>query len=505
MPLLVWIAAGILFLSALVLMLADGRVRPARLWRGGLLAALLALGLGVAAMPRHEASAWHLTREGGWALTWQLSAQTWPLAVTALTLVVVALMLNVAYHQTVSKDWPEVVWGWALALLAGAWAVPAVLAASPAALGAVWFVGDLAVLVADLGRLSRGQHRNAVVWAAFARSLTWLMAGGVAVVFPAYPAMAMKLWLAVLGVRLLAMAMQPAFALVADVYWRLPWLVVGLLSVLAGALWAAAQPFAVPQWLVVALGALAAWGAWRWNATQSLFWQGVGSAVTFGGLALVAAAQGQAGSVLAWGALAVFPAAGVVLAPRSRRMLWPFFGLWVAALTLWPFTPTALAAVLWQPPLALWMALPWLALWGGALALGRRGSALPADDAPASREMRALCLAGVGLWTALFWALRLWPPYRPADATGLWPWLPGGAALLPAAVLIAISFRYVRRLSYAEAVLTRWGNRAVEGTFWVFYRLVGRLLRFFSLLLEGEGGVLWALVLLVMLAVLLQR
>ncbi len=505
MSLFVWIAAGILLLSALVMALAARRATPARLWRGGLLAALVALGLGFAAVPRGGEAQWQLAQESGAGLVWRLNAQTWPLAVTVLGLVVVALMLNVAYHQAVSKDRREVVWGWVLMLLAGAWAVPAVLAASPATFGAMWFVGDIAVLLADLGRLSRGQHRSAVVWAAFARSVTWLMAGGVAVTLAAHPDAVMVLWLAILEVRLLAMATQPTFILPADVYWRVPWLMVGLLSTLAGALWAAVQPFAVPQWFVVTLGLLAAWGAWRWNAGRSLFHQGAGSAVTFGSLALIAVTQGQPGGVLAWGALAVFPVTGVVLVPRSRRVLWPFFGLWVAALTLWPFAPTALAAALWKPPLAPWMVLPWLALWGGVLALGRRGSTLPVGDTPVPREMQALCLAGVGLWTALFWGLRLWKPYQPVGTEGLWAWLPGGVAVLVGVVMMVASLRHVRRLGYAEAVLTKWGNRLAEGTFWLLYRLIGRTLRFFSLLLEGEGGVLWAFVLLVMLAVLLQR
>ncbi len=503
MSLFVWFAFGVLMLASLAAFVAAGRVATARVWWGALLAALAALLLGLAALPWHgKVTAWQWRMEGGLTLRWQLDAWGWPLLVTALALALAVLLTDAAREARATLEGR----GWAGVLLAGAVAVPTVLAATPLTLGALWAVADAAVLLADLARLSRARHRSAVVWVAFARAVTWLAAGVAAVLWPGQPRAALLLWLAALALRLLVAALEPAVVATDMPLWRPVWTTVHVLGVLTGALWAAGQAWTPPRALLVALTALAAWGALRWQRTTSPLRQVAASGLALGSLALVAAAQGQAAATWAWGALAVFPAWGVVMAPHRRRVLWPFFALLMVGLTLWPFTPASAAVTLWQGAWRGWMVLAWLALVGSLIAVARQGMALPAPENPLPREKQAFCLLGMVLWTAVFWGWLFWRTPQPAGSVEAWlAWASGGAALAAAAGLVVAFRRNYVRTSHAEALLTKWSARLVGRTFWGVYRWVGRFLRFFSLLLEGDGGVLWALVLLVMLAVLLQR
>ena len=502
MSILVWFAAGLLVIAALAVLAGARRMALQHVWWAALVTILTATLLTAAAVPLHGRMAtWRWPMAGGLSLRWQLDAQTWPWAMTAL---VMLLALSLADAVRSARGAGEGS-GWAGVLLAGAVAVPAVLAASPWTLATGWALLDLAVLAADLGRFERPLRRSGVVWAAFGRAATWLAAGVVAVLLPHRPQEAMLLWFVALALRLLLAALEPGVVPSDRPPWRLAWGAVHLLSVLAAAGWAANQTWVAPPALLNALGIMALWGTWRWQRTRAALWQLAGSGVAFGGVALMAAARGLPAATWAWGILAVFPVLGVMMAPNRRRMMWPFLALLAGGLVLWPFTPASAAVALWQPPFQGWMLFPWLVLAGNMAAVVMQLLTLPASAEPLPREQQAFSVLAMTVWVVAFWGWQFWPVASQADVALWQQWVPGAAALAAAVVAWQISRRIDLRITYAETLVRRGTAQLAGRAFWAVYRLMGRFLRFFSLLLEGDGGVLWALVLLVMLAVLLQR
>ena len=505
MPVFVWFAAGLLVVAALVVLVIAPRVTPQRLWWGGLLALLTATALVLAAAPlQGRETVWHWQMPGALALQWRLDARTWPWAVTAL---VMALVISLTDAIRAERG-PAEGSGWAGVLLAGALAVPAVLAASPWAFGMFWALFDGAALVADLGRLSRARHRNTAIWVAFARALTWLAAGVTAVLWPDRLHEAMLLWFGVLAVRLWVATLEPG-VMAADVPpWRLTWAALHLWGVLAAAVWASTQVWTPPRALFGALGGLALWGVWRWQRTRVPLRQITASGLALGSLALLTAARGLPAAAWAWSLLAVFPALGMALMPYRAREVWVFAGLLVAGLTLWPLTPGSAAAALWRSPWHTWMLGPWLVLAGSLVALARQGAALQRPEEPLTREKRAFHVLGMTLWIATFWGWQFWPFAESVEVAPWVQWGAGGAALLVAAGMVWAARREyagLERVGRAEAWLSKRMAQWTGFVFWKVYRSIGRFLRFLSLLLEGDGGVLWAWVLLAMLAVLLQR
>ena len=502
MSILVWFAAGLLVVTALVVLVMASRVASQRLWWGILTVTTIAVLLGLAAAPLHgKTTAWHWQMTNELDMYWRLDARTWSFAVIALAMLLAIALTDAARAERVPAEGN----GWAGVLLAGAVAIPAVLAASPWTFGAVWAVIDIGALSADLGRLSRARHRNAAVWVAFARALTWLAAGVTAVLWLDRQHEAMLLWFGVLALRLWVAMLEPGVMAADRPPWRLAWSVVYLWSVLAAAGWASEQVWTQSDVLLGILSVLALWGVWRWQRTRTPLRQVAASGVALGGIALMASVRGLPAATWAWSLLAVFPVLGLVLAPHRRRVMWLFFVLLAGGMSLLPFTPASAAVALWTPRFEGWMVLPGVVLVGSLMALVRQGMALPFPDKPLPREKQAFCVLGMAVWTGTFWGWRFWQVAAPVDVAVWLQWVPGGAALA-AALGLWMAFRRVNlRMDYAEAKLSQGIGRLTGYIFWRGYRLVGRFLRFLSLLLEGDGGVLWALVLLVMLAVLLQR
>jgi len=186
--------------------------------------------------------------------------------------------------------------------------------------------------------------------------------------------------------------------------------------------------------------------------------------------------------------------------------------VWLALLQV-PWTPGAPWAALWS---ALgWgarggVALVWLGLAWGAVRRARLAwEARQPPASPGEAQEESAADQPFAPWAPPLYPLGLMMPligaYRWSVTLPLGPWSPGWAVagLLGGALGVG-GWWILRRWPWL-----RWGSRAWgEGerltlglgrTLWAFYRWSSRMALFLAGLLEGEGGVLWAVVLLGML------
>lgn len=269
-----------------------------------------------------------------------------------------------------------------------------------------------------------------------------------------------------------------------------------------------------PVWAVglMCLVVLAAvYGAWKWlTASNELsgrpYWL-IGMAA----LSIAAALRGNSAGSAAWGgALLFFGTFSFLYSARDWRYTLAFIILGLAQLGL-PFT---LTATIWQGDLPfLWFFWPFYLAAQIFLAVGYvRHLMRPAENVqdlprwaqaayPLGFIFPGLSLLVLGLWG---WdgALRL----------GLWQPGLGGVLLSFGAFFL---FRRVPRLLPVEnpdsVVVERrrpsWlvlMQRAAGNLFWAVYRGLRQFFEYISNLLEGEGGLLWTLLLLVLLLSLIR-
>lgn len=262
--------------------------------------------------------------------------------------------------------------------------------------------------------------------------------------------------------------------------------------------------------LLLGLSAVAAYvSVYFWlNARDELegrpFW-----IIGMASLSLAAAVQSAPGASLAWG-LAMLYGGGVLFLYSTRhRWLHPIMILALLGCSALPLTPAWGGALMYQQPRS-WIVylfiLPHLLLLAGYLRHVLRSSSAVEG---AERWVWLIYPAGLlvipGVHYLTSW-LQRW--YTPA-AEQLWSLpvliasgLSTGLALLAwgrgqrSTQLPQRVRRFLRSILALE-----WAYRLV----WRGYRLVDRVVDFFSELLEGEGGLLWAfLIIILFLAILAQ-
>lgn len=231
------------------------------------------------------------------------------------------------------------------------------------------------------------------------------------------------------------------------------------------------------------------------------------------GLAVISVLRGQPAASVAWGLVMLLPGGLLFLhSARDRRTLvYPLLGaLGLAGL---PFTPAAAGWLgLWsQPfqPASLLFLLAHMALLGGYL----RHALLPGDRlAGLERWVQTvypfgLLMLVVTQWIAAWFSLPL--------SFSLATWIGLVSTLLVLAALALSGWMRARREAAGEGQEPAWQNilagrvggwlGAIFRLDWLYragvfaYGLVRSLIGFLATILEGDGGVLWALVLLALL------
>lgn len=271
-------------------------------------------------------------------------------------------------------------------------------------------------------------------------------------------------------------------------------------------------------WLFNALLAIAAlYAAFRWlSAADEIegrpFW-----IVAWAALATASVLNGDPQASLAWGLALILPGSLFFLYfPRVQRMNFLlFFGL--IGLVGLPYTPLASGWVgLVGNGVTLWTFLFILA--HAIMIFGAINRALQPGGEAGALESWARIVYPMGLIIIIQAIIALGLVGWPGSFTpGVW-WLP-----LVSAGLVAGGMILIRRFGVAPpyiqlpassglAKALNWVLPRLEPIFrleWVYqvalqiYTALGKVFRAFSTILEGEGGILWALLLLVILIALL--
>jgi hypothetical protein len=214
-------------------------------------------------------------------------------------------------------------------------------------------------------------------------------------------------------------------------------------------------------------------------------------------LAVAAAAIGQPAIALAFGLVLLTGGSLLSLAREARRWRWPVVAVSAVLFSASPFLAT-------DPDSNIPIVFFGFLITYAALIAGWIWFALPAAAQPAATEpwMRVVSILGLLLIPLLFVLLSLGLAPGPSDPTEI-VWVPAIALIVLAGIIFLIAQRSLRfsfippsLASFASSVASiRWLQAAFD---WILDALRW-VLRIMSRLLEGQAGVLWAMLLIVLL------
>lgn len=217
-------------------------------------------------------------------------------------------------------------------------------------------------------------------------------------------------------------------------------------------------------------------------------------------IALAAAVSGQPSAVIAWSIALVYSGGMLFISTlRQKENLW-LSGLGLLGITSIPFTQGAAGASMYVSPMH--PLLPLFIIAQAIILAGYARHVLRLDE-PAQyteRWVKLVYPAGLAVLPFSHWISSTLFSTRASEAPGAPIW-PGLAALVLAALLwIALRrglvLRFVDNFQRVEIVFSlRWFYQALN---WMFGRF-GVSARFITNLLEGQGGVLWALLILTLI------
>lgn len=434
---------------------------------------------------------------------------SWPYAVALATLILGVILTDVARAPDV--DWAT----WAGSLVLAALGIFAVLAGNPLTLLLAWTAIDLVELLVMLGQVKESSVRERLVVAFSARvlgSLT-LLAGvvaarsaGQALSFAVIPPTASIFLLLAAGLRLGVLPLH--LPLLREVPLRRSLGTMARLAPVAASLallarTATADEIALAPVFLGLAGLAALFGGAIWILAPDELDGRTGWILGMGSLAVASAVRTQPAASLAWG-MATLLSGGLLFltSARDRRLSWiTLLGLF--GFSVLPFSPAwngvRLYAGQFHPFLAVFLVAHALLLVGYLRHTLRVGTPLTGVE----RWVWFLYPFGLALLPVTHLLFGVWtnPGFDNVPLVGWWV---GPVVLGLAVLLIAWSRRIPHFPRWAIIVFAyifslNWLYRL----FWSLYRRTGRLLRFLSIVMEGEGGVLWAFLVLVLLILVL--
>jgi hypothetical protein len=273
------------------------------------------------------------------------------------------------------------------------------------------------------------------------------------------------------------------------------------------------------RWIFFLLLSIAAlYAAFRWlSATDEIegrpFW-----IIAWASLAVASLLNGEPQASLAWGLALILPGSLFFLYfPRVQRMNFLlFFGL--IGLVGLPYTPLASGWVgLVGDGVTLWTLI--FLITHAVMIFGTVNRALQPGGEAGALETWARIAYPLGFIIIIQAIIILGLVGWPGSLTmGIW-WLPAVSLILVIGAVILIR-RYGIEPPYIQlpassglAKILDWIQPKLETIFrleWVyrvilwFFNLIGKVLKYFSIIIEGQGGILWTILLLVLLVAMLM-
>lgn len=442
---------------------------------------------------------------------------TWPYAL-ALSMLGLAVILTSVVRENFPAPFP---WAGTLALIG--LGLLAILADNPLTLVLVWAAIDLTELITQLVSAEEKTASERVVAGFAARMLgigLLLWAGlsslwhGTPFDFRApLPEAGVYLILAA-GLRLGVLPLHLAYATESSVRrgfgttLRLVSAASSLVILARLPVQGISSPLA-PFLLALAAGA-GLYGGWMWmrapdELTGRPYW-----VIVLASLAIASALRGNPVGSVAWGVALVLAGGALFLSSIQNKTLQRVLviaGLW--GISSLPFSPTASG---WESGTvaswAVWITWPILLAAQAMLVAGFiRHAARPAASVQADARI---------VWARNVYPIGIGLPLATLVLLGLFGWdgaltlgtLPAG---LTAVALTGALLWLTPRLRWLNPVRAHWVQAQGEPSrldfiyrsLWNFYRALGRLSESISAVLEGDGGILWALLFLVLFLSLL--
>jgi len=247
-------------------------------------------------------------------------------------------------------------------------------------------------------------------------------------------------------------------------------------------------------------GVAALYGAFGWlTAADELrgrpFW-----ILGMAALAVASAIKGHPLASQAWGLACLLPGGVIFLSSARYRSLLVIFIFGIFGVSGLPFTPAWDGTHLYASPFDLY--LPAFLLAHAILLTGylRHALAPSSDLSQSDRWIRAVYPLGLGI-LPLSQFLLAWRTPLPTDSTGNFSeWWAGVVVISLTALMVYIGQRELRLPPGLVPIWNRiFSVNWIAGLLWTVYRSTGRIITLITRIMEGEGGVLWAMLLLVIL------
>jgi hypothetical protein len=440
------------------------------------------------------------------APTWLVDGISWPYALSLAALGAAVIWTSVVRTENDPATW-------AGTLLLTALGILAVTAENPLTLILGWSAIDLAELIYML-RSTEGEQQNQAVVVAFAARVAgtalvlWAnlvsSAGGILMSFRATPANAGIYLLIATGLRLGVLPLHLPYRK-ENVLRRGFGTSLRLISAAASLSLLARIPASAltssltPYLLILAVIA-ALYGGWMWlRASDEIlgrpFWvMGMAS------LSVAASLRGNPTGSIGWGIMLILGGGLLFLfSARQRGILWlPLVGLW--GLSALPFSPSS---SVWQTGnQSSWLfVLPFLPAQALLMAGFIRHALHPGETSLESQERwtKLLYPTGLFLLAGIVILLGLWG-WEGAQSIGPW-WFAIIANVLAAGVTI-LALTVLVRLAPASSS-NQWTRIFRLERFYdlltAIYNFFRRITGIITATLEGEGGLLWSLLLLALI------
>ncbi len=446
---------------------------------------------------------------------------SWPFSLALTTLSMSVILTAVARIQ--SADWRE----WASSLALAAFGLLAVQAWNPLTVLIAWSALDMLELVILLTYVSDTSSREDIIISFAARACGIILlvgailvasAAGKNLAFASIPAEASILLLLAASLRLGALPLHLPFlqelplrrglgttlrliAAAASLSLLARTATVGVASILG-------------PWLLLLASLAALYGAWSWASNSDElagrpFWL-----LATAGMAVSAALRAQPAASLAWGLTCLFSGGLLFLnSVRTRNtLIFSAFGL--LGLSALPFTPNWNGMNLYNPSPVIHLSplpsllLSLISLSAHALLLtGYARYMLKEAEPPQGYERWVWIIYPLGLAVLMIpdYALGILtrPGLKAMTATN---WAAGAAACILAGLFWYLSSRRIpiprRAMNMARRLFSLdWLYRSVR----IVYHSLRGTIDWITGILEGDGGILWAMLLLVLLLSLMAR
>ena len=438
---------------------------------------------------------------------------SWAYAFSLATLGLGALLTAVARDNFPNSP------AWAGTLALSGVGILAVLAENPLTLLLAWTAIDLAELITLLGSVQEKGLRERVVVSFATRVagsgfLLWAglvsTAEGTSLNFVAAPKEAGFYMLIAAGLRLGILPIHLPFRTESSLR-RGYGTVLRLTSAAASLILLARIPYSSLQsplipYILGLISIAALYSSWMWfQATESLdarpYWL-----LGMASLALAATLRANPSGSVAWGTALILGGGALFLSSLQNKWLNRLILLGLFSMSSLPMTLTAMG---WESNVSSWWGFWFLLLPAHGLLLAgyfRHARRTKAENFKTQNQLsRLIYPSGIGIMLLALLLLGVWG-WQGASSIGAWRF--GLGSILLVTILIRLLPR-IRALNPSQAHWlkpdTEKNRNLISNVFWGLYYFLRNLVRQITNIFESDGGILWALLFIILFASLLSE